>query len=197
MARRNDHSRDDLRQLILATANRLIDEEGPAALTARKLAGAIGYTVGTLYNVFHNLDDIIHHVNQQTLQALHDALQSAIHKETRPSHVMMTVSEAYIAFFTLHIPRWRLISQMHQGQMLPQGYAENYTALLMLFHDALLPSLGYDKKKAKEAAPVVWAALHGMCTLGLEYVVEPQPELMLRAQAESFITSYLRGIRSK
>ena len=40
-------------------AERIVAEHGHSGLSARKVASAIGYTVGTLYLVFDNLDDLV------------------------------------------------------------------------------------------------------------------------------------------
>ena len=43
MGRRSDHSREELYELALATARRIVEKDGPTGLTARKVAGAMGY----------------------------------------------------------------------------------------------------------------------------------------------------------
>ena len=74
MARRNDHSREELYQLALGAARDIAEAEGLRGLTARRIAAEIGYSVGTLYNVFVNLDDLIIHLNGSTLDQLYKAL---------------------------------------------------------------------------------------------------------------------------
>lgn len=71
MARRSDHSRDELREMALTAAEQIVLENGYESLSARKVASAIGYTVGTLYLVFENLDDLVLQVNARTLDRLH------------------------------------------------------------------------------------------------------------------------------
>ena len=71
MARRSDHSREELREMTLTAAENIVVEQGYEGLSARKVATAIGYTVGTLYLVFENLDDLILHINARTLDRLH------------------------------------------------------------------------------------------------------------------------------
>jgi AcrR family transcriptional regulator len=58
MARRSDHSRDELYNLAMTAARDIVRREGMAALTARGLATAIGYSPGTLYNLFDSLDEL-------------------------------------------------------------------------------------------------------------------------------------------
>ena len=51
MARRSDHSRDEIREMALNAAKTIVEREGAAALSTRKIANEIGYTAGSLYLV--------------------------------------------------------------------------------------------------------------------------------------------------
>ena len=73
MARRSDHSREQLRRLALDSARQITAEEGLRGLKARRVAREIGYTIGTIYNVFEDLDDLIVQMNAETLGALYAA----------------------------------------------------------------------------------------------------------------------------
>ena len=66
--------------MILTTAQTIVETHGLEALTARNIAKEIGYSVGTLYNLFANLDDIIIHLNGRTLDRLYAALADARRK---------------------------------------------------------------------------------------------------------------------
>ena len=52
MARRNDNSRDELKEMSIAAGQEIILAEGFASFSARKVAKNIGYTIGTIYNIF-------------------------------------------------------------------------------------------------------------------------------------------------
>ncbi|MBT7646949.1 MAG: helix-turn-helix transcriptional regulator, partial [Rhodospirillaceae bacterium] len=59
MARRSDHTRDQLHQMMLDAARHVAATDGPEAITARRIAGDIGYSPGTIYQLFDNLDALI------------------------------------------------------------------------------------------------------------------------------------------
>ena len=44
MARRSDHTRDELRRMALDAARAIVEEDGLRGLSTRRLAKAIGYT---------------------------------------------------------------------------------------------------------------------------------------------------------
>ena len=59
MARRSDHSRSELSEIIVEEGHSLMAQSGFAAFSAREVARRIGYSVGTIYNVFDSLDHLI------------------------------------------------------------------------------------------------------------------------------------------
>ena len=63
MARRSDHTRAELKDLALEAARSIVREKGVSALSTRKLADRIGYTSGTIYQVFQNRDDLVEQMN--------------------------------------------------------------------------------------------------------------------------------------
>ena len=73
MARRSDHSREELYDMALEAARQIAEKEGLRGLKARRIARDIGYTIGTLYNLFEDLDDLIVHLNGRTLDDLYQA----------------------------------------------------------------------------------------------------------------------------
>ena len=89
MGRRSEHSRDQIAGMALEAASRLVQAHGLSGLSARRIAAEIGYTPGTLYLVFRNLDELILHLNGTTLDALFQRLETA-HGETRKSPVFRT-----------------------------------------------------------------------------------------------------------
>ena len=62
--------RERLAQLVIEIAERQIAEKGLAGFNARCVAAEAGCSVGTLYNLFENLDGIVIRVNSRTLHRL-------------------------------------------------------------------------------------------------------------------------------
>jgi AcrR family transcriptional regulator len=66
MGRRSDHSRAELEELILSTGSTLIAETGLADFSAREVARRIGYSIGTIHNVFGTADRLIAAINTRS-----------------------------------------------------------------------------------------------------------------------------------
>lgn len=66
MGRRSDHSRDELHALILTAGADLVAEVGLAGFSAREVARRVGYSIGTIHNVFGNTDGLITAINTRS-----------------------------------------------------------------------------------------------------------------------------------
>jgi AcrR family transcriptional regulator len=67
MARRGHHTLEEIKNMVLATAEDLVVQGGLPLLTARRIATKINYTVGSIYMVFGRR---IYQVCQPTFQPL-------------------------------------------------------------------------------------------------------------------------------
>ena len=108
MARRSDHSREQLAEMAVAAASRLAESEGLRGVTARAIAREIGYTVGTLYNMFDNLDDLLGHMNAATMDALY-AHVTADPIEEDPEKALRTLARRYMTFVGAHPRLWSAV----------------------------------------------------------------------------------------
>jgi AcrR family transcriptional regulator len=106
MARRNDHSREQIQEMAISAAIRILNAEGVDGLSTRKVAAAIGYTAGTLYLVFKNLDELILHINAATLDEMHQLLEARLDSTATPSQVIKNMSLSYLHFAKAHYARW-------------------------------------------------------------------------------------------
>ena len=197
MGRRSDHSRDELYAMALAAAREIAKKEGLCGLTARGVAREIGYTIGTLYNLFDNLDDLIVHLNGTTLDTLYEAVASQ-RLDDDPEAALHALARAYIRFTSDHPNLWSMLfdpSAPH-GEQLPAWYHEKVRRLLGLAEQALasLFPAGLEKQR-HHSARVLWSGLHGICSLSRAGAL-PKSESET-AMAESLITNYVAGLRSE
>ncbi len=134
MGRRNEHSREELRDLALRAAGDIVAESGASALSMREVARRIGYTVGALYIVFENLDDLIVRLNEQTVIELREALERIRGRANQPAQNLRLLVAAYLGFALLNTSRWRLVFEhrLPEGQKAPASYAGHTAAIFAL-----------------------------------------------------------------
>ena len=125
MARRSEHSQQEIKEMVLNAARTIVIEEGYAALKVRKIALAIGYTVGSVYMVFENMADLILHIKAGTLDDI--ALELATIKNSNaPDLCIMKLAKAYLEFARKNFNRWSMIfeHQQTEGEVLPDWYRQ-------------------------------------------------------------------------
>jgi len=170
MARRSDHTREELKNLILEMSWRIVGGEGPQGLTARRLADAIGYAPGTIYNVFPSMEALYLHLNGRTLDLLHGVLSSpACHDPKKtPVQNMKKMAQLYRGFAHDMRPHWLMLfsQDLPEDRKLEPWYQEKIDRLFVSLEKLLQPSFSAkQERKMKMAARILWASTHGLCFL--------------------------------
>lgn len=166
MGRRSDHSREELKALAIAEAREVIRLEGLRAVTTRRVAAAVGYTHGTLYNIFEDLNDLIDHVNAETLDQLGAACRAAIGSEVQRSRIERLL-ETYLGFGMSEPLLYRALFEHRQAPLdrPPQWYSEKVDDLLAMLEAGLAAEFG--PSDASTDALTLWASIHGILSLDI------------------------------
>ena len=176
-----------LREQLIDAAERTIAEKGLAALKARDLAQEVGCAVGTIYNVFEHLDELVLCVGLRTLAMLEAALGAVPplgghHSTEKAADDLVRLALAYLEFAAKHTVRWRALFEhrMSEARPLPEWFVEQQHRLFAQVERplaALLPELDRDARRI--LARTVFSAVHGIVALGLEekLVSLPSPDL--------------------
>ncbi|MCG8060571.1 MAG: TetR/AcrR family transcriptional regulator [Candidatus Thiodiazotropha endolucinida] len=200
MARRSDHSREEIRDMALEAAEQIILEEGHDGLTARKVASEIGYTVGTIYLVFENLDDLVMHINARTLDRLHQLMTDGDVQSLAPKDRLLRLGQVYIHFAYGDPHRWALIFEHRPAddRTMPDWYREKVMHVFAVVEEALRPlAPRRSKRDISQAACALWAGVHGICILGITQKLGTTGENSVLKLAKSLILNYLGGFTGK
>ena len=196
MGRRSSHTPQQLRQLILDAAQEIIVAGGLGSLSAREIARRIGYSPGTIYNMFENLDDVILNVEARVLDALDARLAAMLAEAGGPVQVEL-LARAYLAF-THENPRlWNLLFEHHlpAGMDLPPWYQEKLEGLMGRIEIALAPvfapGLEADRKRA---ARVLWAGVHGITSLSTADKLSVVTSETAGRLVDDLVGTYMRGL---
>ena len=197
MGRRSDHSREELFEMAVSAATKIVAKQGFRKLSTRLIAGRMGYSAGTLYQLFDNLDDIILHVNARTLDALAQHCGN-VDFAAGPEASLYALAQRYIDY-TGHNPNlWAAVFEhsLPGRRAAPKWFAEKIATLLDLGERAIAPLF----KPGEEAirhheANVLWAGLYGIGSLATagKLPVSESPNLMV----QSLIRNYIAGLRER
>ena len=196
MARRKDHTREELRTLAIESGRNIIMEQGFGGFSARQVAKEIGYTIGTIYNIFESHHDFILHINAVTLDEWFEQTQKVIKAAKKDK--IIALAKFYLDYSQKNNNLWLTLFEHHlpQGELAPDWYQEKMAKLFGLLEAEILPEVGGNVKKAETAARVLWSGIHGIAILAntgkLDVVGAAAPEKL----AESLIKNYLAGLKT-
>jgi len=199
MARRSDHSREEIRQMALEAAETIVAAEGYKGLSTRKVASAIGYTAGTLYLVFDSQEDLVLQLNGRTLDALYEWLRARRTQSTDPRDNLKALATAYIAYAETETPRWNLLFEYiaAEGNHLPDWYLMKLGKVFGLVEQALKPLANHrSAQEIQQAARVLWASVHGICTLKIRHRMDLAGGQSTEQMAGMLIDNFLHGFQA-
>lgn len=173
MARRSDHSREELRRMIIDEGHRQIAQVGFANFSARQVAKRIGYTIGTIYNVFGSLDQLMLAINGRTLDKWRHHLSLKL--EDQSEDRLKRAVEAYFEFAILNRNCWLALLdfRLPEDQQVPEAYATKVEAIMEVVSAEVARALPPEHAdKADALTRSLLATVHGHCFFTLNGTFE-------------------------
>jgi AcrR family transcriptional regulator len=188
MGRRSDHTREELKEMFIEAGQQLVMEEGLHSLNARTVAAKIGYSVGTLYNVFRNLSDLVVHINGRTLDTMRTHLEEAARHRDPTAEFGDVIGKAYMEFAHKNLPLWRLMFeyQFPEGETMPEWWREEVETVFKMVEGAIRPTFKGSDQQIATAARVIWAGLTGITMLAYSGRLESSGSLPPQQLAKTF-----------
>ncbi|NOQ65407.1 MAG: TetR family transcriptional regulator [Methyloprofundus sp.] len=195
MARRSEHSQAEIKTMVLEAAEEIVHEQGFSALKVRKIAADIGYTVGSIYMVFSNMNDLHLHIKARTWQKL------CAHLQTQEQHPVTLASiEAsaldYLDFTVLNKGLWCMLfeHQLPITEMMPDWYLQE-TAQPIDFFEQLLKQLhsSHTEKQIQQAAQSLLQAVQGVCVHLLVKPASPDNIALAKADMLFLVECFMCG----
>jgi AcrR family transcriptional regulator len=169
MARRSDHTRPQLKEMAIKYAIQIISAEGIHQFSARSVAKKMGYTVGTLYNIFTDCHDLVMHVNATTLDALYDFMSEVKQKNINAKQKLAQLCTRYWEYAQQNQPRWSALFESEirgRPEQLPEWYTEKIDKLFELIDEQIRELRpGADSKAVAQLKKIIWGSVHGICQL--------------------------------
>jgi AcrR family transcriptional regulator len=199
MGRRSIHSPEELRELIIQAATEIVEQDGLEGLSAREIAKRIGYSPGTLYNVFENLDDLLLTIEARLLDRLAEQLAKTEAAGT-PQERLRRLTKAYFAFSQERPKLWNLLIEhrLPAGRDVPEWYRAKLESLLVPLEAALAPLLAdADSAAKKHAARTLWVGVHGMTSLSAVDKFSSMTNTAGASHIDELVSTYLAGLAQR
>lgn len=169
MGRRSDHSREELEELILAEGQKLMAETGFARFSAREVAKRIGYSVGTISNVFGSVDGLVVAINSRTFTLWADWLERELRNVTGPGRITALV-KGYFDFAESNLNLWAAIYEhrLPPDMEMPERLANERSGLTDIIAREVAAALPEKERlDAPRLTRSLIATVHGHCSFAL------------------------------
>jgi AcrR family transcriptional regulator len=183
------------RVLMLDIARDLIATKGLRSLKVRDVADAAGCSIGSVYNEFGDFDGLILTVNRQTVQALTTRLVAVPADD--PIRQLHGLAATYLEFATTHANLLRSLFEHRMEDDRP--FPEDILQMVMQAFELMYPPLvrllpERDPQDIALLARILFSAVHGIISLGLEERMVAVPPEALRQQLAQFVETHLAGL---
>jgi AcrR family transcriptional regulator len=183
--------------MAVEAAAKIVTKQGVRKLSTRQIAARMGYSAGTLYQLFDNLDDIILHVNAKTLDGLIEVCDD-VDFTTGPEASLYDLADRYIDYTSRNPSLWNSVFEhsLPNGRAAPVWFIEKRQTLLAFGEKAIAPLFRPGEEAARHhESTVLWAGLYGIASLATAGKLPPaeSPQLMV----QSLIRNYVAGLREQ
>ncbi|MGI9523657.1 MAG: TetR/AcrR family transcriptional regulator [Hyphomicrobiaceae bacterium] len=163
--------RERLQASILSVAREIVSSDGLQGLQARRIAQGAGCSVGTIYNLYNGLDDLIIKVNAATVGQLCDLL-NAENKQSiglSLSDRLLALGMSYLKFAFENQASWRAVfqHQLPQDRFIPDWYRERQVLLFQPMAD-ILAEVAPEIDQRLQLARTLFSSLHGIISIALD-----------------------------
>lgn len=166
MGRRSDHSREELREIIISAGHRQMLEVGFSHFSAREVAKRVGYSIGTLYNVFGSYDGLILAINGRTLDLWRGHLETRLKAVEDGDDRLTAAINAYFEFAIINRHAWTALYDFRLPDDIdpPDRYREKVAAIMTVVEREIAATLPTARKTdAPALTRSLLATVHGHC----------------------------------
>ena len=197
MAEKRRAKKDRLRESLIEAAEARIARTGLQGLRARDVTADAGSALGGLYNAFSDLDDLVVHVNANTLGRLRALAEAKLSGAADPRAALQALAAAYLAFARENRALWSALFEhrVAADKPFPDWFMSEQRALVHLIGkplETLLP--GLDETGRLVRARTLFGAIHGIVAISTEQRFVGVPDAELEGELVEFVEIIASGM---
>jgi len=216
--------REKVRCRALSSALALMDEGGLEAVQARAITKDVGVSVGTLYNIFGSLDELLEELCAGVLsefsnfsakmaanpdRTLKRQIQTSVDDDLARQYSgyrellerFLMLANVYISFVERFERRWIAVLAFNRDREEDAAagwYVEQQDVLFDLIGDILnRTSLGQDPQIRRTAARALWSGVHGIVTMGYIGQITPKTRENIWNQIVLLVSYFVIGLLTR
>jgi AcrR family transcriptional regulator len=171
MARRKDHSPEELKALIISSVLKYLQAQPANTLSLRQIAKMVSYSPGTLINLFGSYAHLLLAVNACTLDQISLRLKDKLStvNSLDAQQQLLLFAQEYLAFAQQHTFQWRLLFEHRLDDDVPDWQQQRINQLFELIELHLSQLTPLAKPcELQLASRTIWASVHGICMLEVD-----------------------------
>lgn len=186
-----------VREAILEAARNIILKEGWQAVSMRKIADAIGYSLPVVYNHFENKDAILEEFVKQGFEMLSEVMLNTKAQYIEPISQLTNMAIAYFEFAFAQ----REYYQMMFGLGMPSCERVNQINEIAKFGSILIYTI--QKLKSTEIVDentilkfhTFWSILHGLSSINMVNITATPTEMQQRVLLDA-VEGFIQNINN-
>jgi len=195
MARRKDHSPEELKAWVVSSVLEFLQHSPAHELSLRQIAKMVGYSPGTLINLFGSYAHLLLAVNACTLDQINELLEKKLTNadNLNAQQQLHLFAQEYLAFAQQHTFQWRLVFEHRLDEKVPDWQQNRINQLFELIELRLKQIVPTARPtELQQACRTIWASVHGICMLEVDDKVFASADINgLSINGESMIQSLI------
>jgi len=208
MARRQDHSPEELKAWVISSVLEFLQTQSAQVLSLRQVAKRVGYSPGTLINLFGNYAHLLLAVNACTLDQISERLEKKLTRteDLNPQQQLLLFAEEYLSFAQQHVFQWRLLFEHRLDEDVPDWQQNRINQLFDIIERRLIELAPLAKpNQLQQASRTIWASVHGICMLEVDNKIfaavdisfpAVNGESMIQSLINNYLASWIRSIET-
>ena len=195
--------KEEMSEKVLAIAEALLNEGGAENLKARTIAEQAGISVGSVYNLFTDLDEVHRAVNMRLLDRLGATGLAAMAELERQGVTdvrrrILAMAAAYVRFVEAHPGSWPALLAFNRRRptlVEPDAYEARLDQLFEIIAGVLAGGdFDLDDHTRRIAARTLWSSVHGIVTSGYAGRSVRRQADEIDQQIELLVAVFIRGL---
>lgn len=197
IAERRLRQKEEVRAAILKSAWEIVEKEGWQALSIRKIADAIEYSVPVIYDHFANKEAILLEFTKRGFCRLNEMLLKESNRHSDPEHRIKALAYAYWEFAFNNKEYYRLmyglgIPTCETVGKIPE--LKSFTELIITPIKELITQSSSPETDAFLKLHTFWSMLHGLISINMMDGQSKKDELN-EMILKDMITGFISGIK--
>lgn len=190
-------AKDKIHDALIKKGRDLVRRKGAEFLTARKLSEATGYSVGTIYNQFANMDKFVLEQNMLTLDELYLVLKKLL-PDTNPYKNLNRYIDAFVAFVLSQPNLWFLLFNFHicsKYENFPPIYLRKLLRITNLWRkefNAVFAKLSPAERKV--SLQVLWLSMFSLSSFLTLNGLDKMSKVNKKNICKLLLNTYLAGL---